>query len=577
MTSVEVGQGVNFPSTVARSRSRAHRRRLLRAVGVLPVLGLLLAFAPASRAAPATASEWFAYDRPATYDSHKTADVHVPMRDGTYLSCDLYRPARGQSPAPGSFPAIVDEYTPYGKNVGRRDYLAKDVAYFVRRGYVLLACDVRASGDSPGDSFFPITPQENIDNYDVIEWLASQPFTTGKIAQIGGSYGGFTSYRVASLQPPHLVTIVPARAYASMYMEALYPGGIEGPSSFAWADYEATVNPGRADADAMKAQWRAHPLYDDFWQQWDITRRYQRIKVPVLGYGGWYDVFKPGMIENYQGLRDHAWLVMGPWLHEPYDSASFAPAGYGATLAWLDRRLLGLKSAPRPRARVTSFEMPRSGGRGWQQFPDWPPPGAAPVRLALRSDGGLAPRPGPAGTRSYVVNPFDGPAVGDFSDELGAEHPAHDQQAADVQRLTYTSAPLSRDVVVAGPVNVRLRAALSAADGNLVVKLEDVTPDGRSRQATVGYLKASHRLSHERTTPIVSGQLTDFDIEVWPTHWRFQAGHRLRIAITSGAVPAIVTDAPMGTVSVASGRGGSYADVMFQHPRNAGRALARSR
>jgi predicted acyl esterase len=96
---------------------------------------------------------------------------------------------------------------------------------------------------------------------------------------------------------------------------------------------------------------------------------------------------------------------------------------------------------------------------------------------------------------------------------------------------------LPRDVVATGPGQVHLRAALSATEGNLVVKLEDVAPDGGSQQASVGFLKASHYRSHEQTAPITPGKMIDFAIPLWPAHWRCQAGHRIRIAVTSGDVP----------------------------------------
>jgi X-Pro dipeptidyl-peptidase C-terminal non-catalytic domain len=115
--------------------------------------------------------------------------------------------------------------------------------------------------------------------------------------------------------------------------------------------------------------------------------------------------------------------------------------------------------------------------------------------------------------------------------------------------------------VVAGATEVNLRAALSATDGNLVVRMMDVEPSGASIIVATGYLKASHRLGHERPATVTPGTLYDFPVHVWATHWRFAAGHRLRLSVSSGDLPRIEPDAPAGTVEVATGAGGAYADV----------------
>jgi putative CocE/NonD family hydrolase len=128
--------------------------------------------------------------------------------------------------------------------------------------------------------------------------------------------------------------------------------------------------------------------------------------------------------------------------------------------------------------------------------------------------------------------------------------------------LTFTSAPFSQPLVIVGSMQVHLRAVLSAHDGNLVVKVVDVAPDGTAHQVSVGYLKASHRLSQSRLMPVVPGRLTDFVISVWPMDWRLKPGHRLRLSLTSGDYPKIAADAPRGTVTVVTGKGGSYVDFL---------------
>jgi uncharacterized protein len=106
----------------------------------------------------------------------------------------------------------------------------------------------------------------------------------------------------------------------------------------------------------------------------------------------------------------------------------------------------------------------------------------------------------------------------------------------------------------------------------------DVAPSGASILAATGWLKASHRLGDTRLAPVVPGTTYDYAVHVWATHWRFAKGHRLRLSVSSGDVPRIVPDAPPGTVTVATGRRGSYADVpVLSGPSTRGPSAPRRR
>jgi len=281
-------------------------------------------------------------------------------------------------------------------------------------------------------------------------------------------------------------------------------------------------------------------------------------------YGGWHDLFTNGTVESFAGRSSRTWLVMGPGQHVPAHVEPHAPVPLGVQLAWWDHWLMQLPSAPLPSARVTSFETPLAGGEGWQEFSAWPPTDVRPRRMYLRADRTLARLPGREGNASYDVNPLDGPArswLGDHVAPWYPEDPEADQSIADLKRLTFTTAPLTQDAVIAGAPQVRLRAALSAPEGQFVVKVEDVAPDGKAVAITDGYLKASHRDGHDHEVAITPGVFNDYQVEVRPTHWRIVEGHRIRIAITSGDVPLLPPTAPLGTVTIANGPEGSWVDL----------------
>jgi len=525
--------------------------------------------------APAAADArpgWLDYERPATYEPVQTS-VKVPVRDGTMIACQLWRPGRNGAVAPGRFPVVVSEFTPYASTHQSGTEALKDspawiltwvtehAEYFASRGYVVAVCDVRGTGGSGGDFTSWFRAIEAQDNYELIEWLARQPWSTGRIGQGGLSYASLTSQRVAALKPPHLEAIVPEVAPGNIY-EWVYPGGIRSTQGAAWAAAVGALSLGRVDSAQIARRFAAHPRYDDYWRQIDITDNLDQIGVPTLMVGGWQDLFTNGTVESFTGRSSRTWLLMHPGQHIPAFEEPHAPVPIGAELAWWDHWPMQLPNAPLPSARVTSFELPVAGGAGWQELSAWPPSDARFRRMYLNADRNLSEHPGPEGTSTYHVNPFDGPARSWLFDyAVYPEDPAADQGVADRQRLTFTTGPLTADAVLAGTPRVHLRAALSAPDGYFVVKIEDVASDGRVVAITDGYLKASHRDGHDHEVSITPGEFNDYVVAISPTHWRFAEGHQIRIAITSGDVPLLFPDAPLGAVTIAGGPEGSWVEL----------------
>jgi putative CocE/NonD family hydrolase len=150
-----------------------------------------------------------------------TRDVYVPMDDGVRLAVTLGLPSNdGATPAPGRFPVILT-MTPYSRQAGGL------TPKLVGHGYVHAVADIRGAGGSEGnlnDNYF--SPREQRDGYDLVEWLGTQPFSTGKVGMAGGSYLGIIQYLTAEQRPPHLAAIAPAVALSDLYREATYHGGI---------------------------------------------------------------------------------------------------------------------------------------------------------------------------------------------------------------------------------------------------------------------------------------------------------------------------------------------------------------
>jgi predicted acyl esterase len=318
-------------------------------------------------AAAGTQPAWWSYDRPATYTTART-NTFVFVRDGTPIHCVVDQPAdTSGNPLAGPFPALITNYTPYGATNALGALPGGD-NYWSDHGYVALSCDVRGTGLSGGVWQGLLSPLENVDNYDILAWMRQQPWSNGRLGQIGVSYGGMTSMRVASLHPAGLLAISPLSSEDDLYLEDVYPGGIKSTpgTGDVWPWLTIGLSGGREIAPYTEAQYLQHPLWDDFWQQIAVSTKWRDITVPILGLGGWNDTLVPGGApSNWIGLRKAGnrqnYLIMGPWGHAA--TGAPAPLPRGVQLAFIDRWVMGLRKAPLPSSAVTSYEQP-AGGAG---------------------------------------------------------------------------------------------------------------------------------------------------------------------------------------------------------------------
>ncbi len=273
-----------------------------------------------------------------TFKVKTERNVQVPMRDGVKLSTNIYQPQ-----AEGKYPVILIR-TPYKKEVSELQGF-----YYARRGYAVAVQDCRGRFGSPG-TWEPFI-NEPRDGYDTVEWLAVQPWSTGKVGMIGGSYLGWVQWWAASQHPPHLVTMIPNVSPPDPFYNLPYEYGV----FFLWADiWWADVLETGATADISGAamtkigekkyhtllrslpvidldkkvlgkenpywrKWIEHPVNDSYWDQASFLNRLQELRIPVFHQSGWFDGDGIGTKLNYQGMVAHGnpsqKLVLGPWGH----------------------------------------------------------------------------------------------------------------------------------------------------------------------------------------------------------------------------------------------------------------------
>lgn len=152
-------------------------------------------------------------------------NVQIPMRDGTILRADIYRPDDDRA-----YPAVVAR-TPYNKQLADP---ARPWMKFAASDYIVVVQDCRGRYASEG-VFYPFL-NEMEDGYDTMEWAAAQPWCTGSVGMYGTSYLEGTQRLAAAASPPHLKTIVPAQTAGPKRPKGTSislsdRGPMEGPSS----------------------------------------------------------------------------------------------------------------------------------------------------------------------------------------------------------------------------------------------------------------------------------------------------------------------------------------------------------
>ena len=515
-------------------------------------------------------------------------DLVQPMRDGTRLRADVYLPE-----GPGPFPALV-ERTPYGKDNSPEMQVGAP-AFFARHGYAVVVQDVRGRFTSEG-RFVPFHDDgwgPTRDGYDTVEWVAAQPWCTGKVGTIGGSYAGATQYRLAPTRPPHLGAMYVRESSADYWAEWVYHGGaFELGFMLEWtvrwtynnltrlarseAEYRARKgileralqelpswqrrlplrpNPLVEGLDDWFNDFLAHAADGPYWQQWSIASQHQEIDTPIVHLGGWFDIFLAGTLKNYVGIRARARsaaaragqrLVVGPWVHGPLNMAKRvagevdfgeeAVRDYNAIrLPWFDHWLKGVANRILEEPPVQLFVM---GENRWRFADVYPLRRTRDVPWFLHAGGGLD-RTAPAGAEpadGYVYDPDDPvPTVGGCT--LNLPGGAFDQRPIEGRCLVYTSAPVERPLTIIGPLTAVLHAMSSAPDTDWVVRLTDVHPDGTSRLLADGILRARYRESGAAPTLLTPHRVYELPVDLWATANTFLPGHRIRVAVTSSSFP----------------------------------------
>lgn len=496
--------------------------------------------------------------------------VWIPMPDGSRLAARLWIP---KSALKVPVPAIL-EYIPYRRRDGARERDDQTYSYLAVHGYACVRLDIRGSGDSDGVIEDEYLPQEQDDAVEAIAWIASQPWCSGAVGMVGISWGGFNALQVAARRPAALRAIVTVCSTDDRYADDMhYMGGAHLTGNLEWGSTFFSIMARAPDPEVVGEGWRAqwlerlraarpivgtwlkHQRRDVYWKQGSVCEEIGAVACPVMAVGGWADGYSNAVFRLLRDLDTPRLGIVGPWGHKYPNLGVPGPAidFLAETLRWWDHWLKGIDSGimqePILRAYVQDWIAPASHldlrpGR-WVGEESWPSKQIAMRRYYLNAGSlGAAPEEGPT---LVISSPQTTGAMGGewcpYSlGGIGPELPL-DQRQDDAFSLVFDGAPLSVPLEILGAAVLDLRLSSDQPNLHLIARLSDVAPDGQVARVTYGVLNLTHRNGHEHPEPLEPGRPCRVTFALNDAGYRFGAGHRVRVAISTSYWP-IVWPAP---------------------------------
>jgi len=508
------------------------------------------------------------YQPAAAYDGMASSSRYVEMRDGVKLAIRVDRPTRNGQPVDGRFPVIwhhtlsISQQTADGAGERVSDY--RRIQELTRYGYVVVQVARRGNGQSTGVRRGYHDRNEAQDAFDMTQWLASQPWSDGKVGVYGCSNTGDAAMHVMTMRPPALKAVF-AGCFSWNKYDAFRRGGIfaqwgTGPTRTIEDDMKVSPVDGDENKVILRQAAEEHqlstPLYDmwkqlpyrdswsslvasRFWAEGSASSYADQIRlsgVPLYIQGGWNDELRDQAFiahANIPGSR----VVIGPWKHCNSDDFALLEEMH----RFYDRYLKGIETGVEKDAPIHYFTVNAAPGTEWRATTDWPLR-QTQMRAFFLDGAKLSAAAGRGKPVTFTAN-YDVkcPDAGSGSQV----QPCH----VAGNGVSMAGAVLPADTEVTGNAIADLWISADQPDANVFAYLEDVGPDGAVHVVTEGRLKASlrkeapspwkmptgvpwHRAYKEDAQPLKPGEAVRLHFDMMPTSWVFRKGHRMQITVT---------------------------------------------
>ncbi len=491
--------------------------------------------------------------------------IWIPMSDGVRLSARIWLPEdAGDDPVP----AIL-EYIPYRKSDGtaRRDSMMHP--WFAGHGYAAVRVDIRGSGDSEGVLEDEYLERELLDGEEIIRWLASQPWCTGKVGMIGISWGGFNGLMLAGRNAPGLDAVISVCSTDDRYADDVhFMGGCMLLDNVSWASTMFGFNSLPPDPDVVGEKWRdmwfqrldgsglwldkwmRHQRRDEYWKHGSVCEDICALTCPVMAVSGWADGYSNAVFRLLEKLTGPKLGLIGPWSHlyphmgMPGPAVGFLQEALRFWDQWLKGVETGIMDEPMLRAWMQDPAEPspaydlRPGH--WVGENSWPSPRIEDQSWVLdqarliEEDQAADIEP-----KTFTVQSplFVGLFGGKWCSYSATPDMPYDQRHEDGGALVFDSDPLKEDMQILGAPVAELTLSADRPVAMIAVRLSAIAENGRTTRVTYGLLNLTHRDSHEHPEPLEPGTPYTVRVTMNDVGQTFHAGQRLRISVSSSYWP----------------------------------------
>lgn len=467
-------------------------------------------------------------------------DVLVPMRDGEFLEADVYIPVGIDSAE------VILIQTPYNKESFANSLPMGVHLNLNSQPFIWVIVDWRGFYGSSGADLSNFTRGE--DGYDVCEWISQQIWHKDRIGTWGPSALGGVQYATAREQHPNHTCAVPLVAHPHTAYDEYYYGGV----------YErARVETLDLLGYGLSPVVLANPYYSLAWQVVEFDTWYpEEIVIPTLQIGGWYDHNINKMMDWYAATRNQAaasvqdqqWLLVGPWVHGGTGPAYVGSSAQGElsypnaefvsdTMAWdfFEYYLLDIANGWESTDLITYYETGKDV---------WATSNSTGIEITndqvLYLNGNLLDPEIGQQNASFISNPFDpSPTIGGANLHLSLTQGPLDQSSLESRSdvISYRSFELSNDVQISGRVTATIYVESDQPDCDIVVRLADEYPDGRSMLITDGIRRMRFRNGFTSTDEsfMSPGNVYEVEVSLPFTNYTWKAGHRIKAYVSGNS------------------------------------------